>query len=503
MKNKLFASILLMSVVLCIVNTAVAQNTTFKLSEYKNPNYLYQSLDLNFGLDGGLNGSKNNSLNDYSSNAFSLNSLGGAVYTRYVNSPTAQGEMHISFNAEIGSSNNNAANTNSNNTLENKRKSFSHAEVLSLNGIHRFYNQKQNYIELNGQLYLFSRGYSYSNDFYSSGNATSSEESNYQVFANTIVGSFLVGKGRIEQVQDARMALYILDDLFKLHREKRTITDEDVNKLAELITTLKYTRYYDTRLMNIANIIAIDSLLQKNGIVSNPDAVYFTSLNDNWEYANNPIRFSGHRLFTGLSGNFGYTHMNESGENHIPDNLTNERTIEQKEPGLFLVLGYSYEKPTSLKWQNSANIRASIGISRHYENLTVRQDPNPETETSLYQETSPAVNLSAEYGFGYYPNSRTWMQFVWYLQSSWDKNMEGTTNADKEHSLNDLSMYTGPQLNAYYYLSPKLRLSFYYHGYFNFDNTTHIYGFPEGSPEKETTNQWSQSVSAVLTYSLF
>jgi hypothetical protein len=503
MKNKLFASILLMSVVLSIVKTSVAQNTSFKLSEYKNPNYLYQSLDFNFGLNSGLGGFKNTSFDTYSSNDFSFSTQGGAAYTRYLNTPKAQSDLQISFNAGVGSGNSNSKNTVYENNWNNNTKSFSHWEGLNIAGVKRFYNPKQSYLEVNGSLSLSNSGNSNTYESYLSDTISSSEDSGGKRFSNAITGSLLIGKGRIEQVQDARLALYILDDLFKLNREKRTITDDDVNALAQLITALKYTRYYDSRLQNIANIIAIDSLLQKNGIVSNPDAAYFTSLNDNWQYANNPVRYSGHRFFTGLEANFSYTYRNEYKVIIIPDNLTDEATIKYKAPGLFLVLGYTYEKPTSLKWQNSASVKGSIGIKQYNQNIILRKDPTPETETELYTEAWPSVKLAAEYGFGYYPNSRTWMEFNWALTSGWDKKMEGTTKADKEDSQNQFYTQTGPQLNAYYYLSAKLRLSFYYHGYLNYDNKKYTMDIPEGANDTETRTNWGQTVNAALTYSLF
>jgi hypothetical protein len=299
------------------------------------------------------------------------------------------------------------------------------------------------------------------------------------------------------------MALYLLDDLYGLKREKRSVSNLEVNELAQLITRLKYKRFFDDRLRKIAEITAIDSFMQQKGIVSVTDATYFTSLNDNWRYSNNPIRYSGHRIYTGLDANYRYIYNNEYIEKIIPDDFTDARTTKKKIADLFLVIGYTYEKPASRKWQNSAGIRGAIGYHQNSENRIIRNDPNPDTEENFYTEYFPSVSLNGSYGFGYYPSSRTWLTLNWWIYSSWDKVMGGDLKAEKEDISNNFNTSTGPQINAYYYLSEKLRLSFSYNGQFNFINFKYTYDIPEGSLDKTNQKYWTQYMSAALTYSLF
>jgi len=503
MKKLKLIALLLTSIFVLSLKNSLAQNTTFKISDYKNPDYFYQTLDLNFGLGNSLSGNKNTGTDNSSAKSFYLSSQAGGAYSRYINSPKAQGELSINLNARLSSSSGNSNSTYNTYPYDSKGNSFTHSEGLNLAGLHRFYNQKQNFIELNGSLSI-SNSYSSSNDKrFLADTAYSSQENKHKDFGNSIAASFFIGKGRIEQVQDAQMAMYLLDDLYKLNREKRAISDQDVNNLAQLITRLKYKRFFDGRLRKIAEITAIDSLMQINGIISSADAAYFTSLNDNWNYANNPRRDNGHRVYTGLEANFGYTYQNSYQRNTIPADLTVENTNKNKLAGLFIVLGYSYEKPTSRKWQNSANVEGGFGIHQHNENGTFRYDPNPETDTKLYTHSFPSAYLSGNYGFGYYPTSRTWMTFNWQLNCSWDKNMNGQTKSEMKDSENDILTTTGPQLNAYYYLSEKLRLSFSFNGLFRFDNYKYTSDLPAGSPDKSTQKYWSQYMNASITYSLF
>lgn len=206
MKKTNLIALLLTTMVLFSVKTSFAQNTTYKLSDYKNPDYLYQSLDFNFGLNSNLFGSRYSEAENIASNSFSLNTQAGADFNRYLNSPKAQGELHFTFNAGMGTNNSNSKDSYSS-IDETKNKSFNHLEKIVFDGLHRFYNEKQNYIELNGSLSVSNLGNSGNNKSYFSGTPTTSEETGQKDFDNNFYGSFLIGKGRIEQVQDARMAL--------------------------------------------------------------------------------------------------------------------------------------------------------------------------------------------------------------------------------------------------------------------------------------------------------
>lgn len=503
MKKITLLAFLLISMVVSSFKSSVAQNTTFKLSDYKNPDYLYQTLDLNFGFNSGLSGYTYSGYDDNSNHSFSLNSLAGADYSRYINSPKAQGDLHIYFNAGFGSGKTNSTLTYDTYDQENNTTSSNHNERINMVALHRFYNQKQNFIEVNGALAVSYAGNSSTENSYFSGAADEAQKAKAKDFDNSLSGSFLIGKGRIEQVQDARVALYLLDDLATLNREKRTVSDEDINDLARLITKLRYKRFFDDRLRKIAEITAIDSLMQQKGIVNTADATYFTSLNDNWEYANNPIRENGHRLFTGLKASFGYRYQYDYLESGVPTDLIREKTNKDKMAELLFVIGYAYEKPTSRKWQKFASVKGSAGIHQYYQNDITTTDPDPEMETNFYSEAAPMVNVNGGFGFGYYPDSRTWLSFSWSLNSNWEKKMEGETKAEKADLQNNFNISTGPQLYAYYYLSQKLRLSFSYTGHFNYDNYAFTADIPEGYPDKATRLFWNQSVNAALTYSLF
>ena len=126
-----------------------------------------------------------------------------------------------------------------------------------------------------------------------------------------------------------------------------------------------------------------------------------------------------------------------------------------------------------------------------------------DTVTKSYMETVPSINFSANYGYGYYPNSRTWLELDWSLDAGWDKRMAGTTRQDKENQQNDLYVFTGPRLRAYYYLSERIRLTLFLNGEFQFENTQYTAEDITDENSKEKTSGWNHSLQASLTYSLF
>lgn len=493
-KSKLTALLLVFMVVLS-ATSSFAQDSTFKLSDYKNPNYFYQTLDLNFGLNSGLSLDNVNNGNKSTTNYFSINSSAGATYTLFKNSPKTQTELNSFIQGGIGTWRDNSSNEKNDWTI--KQKSVNQGENLDLRLLKRYYNSNQNYLEMNGRVNIGYTKYAYNGEQTSITNdsAIYSNKTKDEYFHNGLNGSVYIGTGRIEQVQDARLAMYLLRDLQNLNRESRIATDEDVLSLARLITSLKYKRFFDYRLRKIAEITAIDSFLLKNGIAGTPDAAYFTSLTDNWNYANNPVRNSGRRIFTGIDANYSYNY-----EYNLNENSLSESKEHQSLAGLFLVAGISFEKPISLSWQNSANLKIGAGM---HQQIDYRKNLVAISETNYYLSAIPSLSLAADYGFGYYPNSRTWLTLRWRLQSGWDKEMDGNTKKEKEDLQNRFYTYTGPQFNAYYYLSEKLRLSLTFDGTFRFENQKYTYEVIAGNPVKTTSTRWIQQVYASLTYSLF
>ena len=500
-----YFAILMISVIILSGKNSTAQNTTFKLSDYKNPDYHYQALDLKFDLNNFLSTNKTiGNIDDYR-NSSGLTSNAGANYSSNANSPGYQRATNVSFGAGFGSSDY-LDNLTISNIFKQERKtsSFNHYEDLSVGALNRFYNAKQNYFEINGSFSTAYDGNSETNRLNNNDTITSFTSSKKYSSNNHASVALLIGIGRIEQVQDAQLAIYILEDLRRLNRDKRAVSDDDVMALAHQITSLKYKRFFDNRLRNIAAITAIDSFMQIKGIAGAADAAYYTSLNDNWNYAHNPVRNSGRRIFTGIEADYIYNQTNDKQENKRTNIDISEITDQMQGGSIFLVAGISSEKPVSLKWQRSANLKAGFGSGYQH---TTNKYLLPETtayKTNSFSGIFPSMKLSGDYGFGYYPNSRTWITASWLLSAYYGKEMLGTSRNDKENYQNSLNAYTGPLIYANYYLSEKFRMTCSFGGVFNLLHSKNTSNNALPAPDnKSTTTFWSQSLSAALTYSLF
>ena len=282
-----------------LTNSLQAQ-TDFNLSDYKNPDYHWRSLDFRFGLNGN-NSFQKNAFQNNEVNKDYQNTFYGNLNTRYFsvrNSQTYQGSQTYWLNFAANSNYNKSVSDNSIASESSQKYNTQHL-ALGANSLNRYYNEKKRFFEVD----LNFRG--------ELGNSIRKIESgeeiypyNYKYHINDYQVSaslpLLVGTGRIEEVQNARLAVYILDDLQKAGDLTRIPEKEDVLAFASFITETKNQRYFDSRIRKIADITAIDSFLIVKGLKGQSDASYYTLINDNWDYAAGPSRSSGRRFSIGL-----------------------------------------------------------------------------------------------------------------------------------------------------------------------------------------------------------
>ena len=169
-----------------------------------------------------------------------------------------------------------------------------------------------------------------------------------ELISNTNFLPLKFGVGRIEQVQDARQAIYLFDKLAKQNRVRADVGDDDVRKFAEFISILKNKRFFDSRIRKAYEIEAVDSFLSTNNYTLKQDARYFTTMTDFWDYGDIPVRKSGTRL--SLAGYPGYKF--EKNDNGYRDSIEWKAT-EENDLFLFGGLEFTYEKPLNLRWQTS------------------------------------------------------------------------------------------------------------------------------------------------------
>jgi len=422
---------------LCQLN---AQDLQFDLSKYKLPDYRRQLLDLNFNLSG------SNQMNSYDGSPYNqdwknnYNSYSNSFYMNYqdfLNTRRKQQENQFILNMNSGYSNQ----KNSNDFFYNR---LSLAPQLRVSSVNRIFYQGTQFFEID---YMVDYRYSFdnterNNTYYP--DFTNSEKEQYHSVFTTVPIKF--GTGRIEQVQDARQAVYILDELDKQHRITKIITDENVVEFATLISQLKNERYFDYRLQKIHELEVVDSFLRIGNYCANSDITYFTTLNDFWDYGRNQVRRSGSSVSMALYPSFNflnYTYnsveLDINGYEYSSDGELNITSY-----AISGGMEFKHEKPVSLSFQSGTDISALFGLMR-------AKEKDSEDKVGI-----PNLQINATQRIGFYPNTRT--NFDFYVKGSFVKFIEITSDNGITYP-DGIGANFGSGFNFNYYISPQFRIN--------------------------------------------
>jgi len=502
-KNQNLAGICLMLIFMGLMSTTLQAQIDFNLADYKNPDYRWRALD--FQLD--LNGFNTISHHEYregdKTKDLRNNFIGNmnASYHAIKNSSNFQGEQRYSLS--FGAKSSKTTKTFESPNSENIQKNYSQALLADVYSANRFYNRRKQFFAIDirfvGLLNNDLRKYSEDTKSYPFKNKYQSKE--YQVEVDI---PLLVGIGRIEEVQDARLAVYILDDLQRAGDLARDPDNEDVMAFATFITETKNQRFFDSRIRKIEEITAVDSFLIVRGLKGKSDASYYTLLNDNWDNASGPQRSTGRRFSMGLVPNLSadknkyWYYYQDTLDGSIIETMNNG-DIQKNSKGLDVVAYYACEKPINLYWQQSvvAQLRYEMlqqtNTNKYVEDGVVTTD-------SKETINSPGANISAYYSLGYFPNSRTSLKLT--AGGRAFKNWE-EQNIDEQKYKTEITFLSAElSLNCYYYFSPQLRFSLnvsesYNNSAYKYDEE--VPGFVDNSSDTSFRSYFLAS----FTYSIF
>jgi hypothetical protein len=480
---------------------------SFKLSDYKNPDYTYRMLDFDFNLDGYNSIFKDNFSNDlYNSSAFTrFNASLNPTYNARKNTARYQGFQTARL--EIAPAWAYDRNTNESPVFqENVSKSGGSSFDFSAQSTNLFYNQKQQFVEL---------GFNLQSEIGFGKTKKESLPTSYPFnYKTTNQGSLFsigipvaVGMGRIEEVQDARLAVYILEDLEKSGDLTRRPDADEILELAHFITSIKNKRYFDQRLRHISEITAVDSLLDAMGLKAKSGASYYTLLNDNWSHSAGPVRSSGSRLSFGFSPTFRFQpskhidYFNDSIANQFQlSNYKNELDETRTVTGLHLYAQYALEKPINLYWQNSTYFSAGYSIWK--EEVKTKSLANEVViKDETIKDTSRRLYISASNTVGYYPNNRTSIRMGAYA-AYFHSFFEYPEDDNDAYSFSPSSISAGISALADYYVSPRLRINITLQSQASFRTEK---SKPVGPDEEQKVqrNRLSTNLTAGFIYSIF
>lgn len=404
----------------------IAQESTDDfMRNYKAPDFKLRQLTVTGGGNG--QGSISSTTN---SHAYNLN--GGLEYFKIANSQKYQGTMSSSYSLSSGSS------SIDGNTI------FSFSSILTSTMQNRFYFNKKWFIGFHddsqmSQIFL---------------NNSVDSLPDFSSFSLDIRPAVSIGYGRVEWVQFARQALDLERSLSSSNRLNTTFTNDDRTALSNKIAMIRNRRYYDTRLGRIDQLQALDSVFQNEGMITNPDIIYFSQMQDAFLYSYNVTRLSGFRHQLGVAQGVGYN----SGVSGV--DLIN-----------YAFYLFEYYLPQSYAIQHNFRFSVMGGI-------------NSDASGS---DSYPGW-ADAKYTLGIYPTTRTYFGI--------------SANAGINYDL-DLGYVYGAAFNGYYYISPRFRFNFQA-SYQNGENyRAHNFSHVAISNATRVNKLFDYSFSAGISFEIF
>jgi hypothetical protein len=453
-----------------------AQYSDFDLSRYKLPDIKLTRLDAYFNLANSEYRYQNVHFNNDSSK-WQHDKLDGTLnfdYYHFRNTDKYQGDLNALVSGQLNNSK--YKDENSNQILNNNQLNF----IIS--NINRFYKNR-NFIEIDPAVSI-TRNISYTE--YSASNVYSNDQ-----FNTNLSLPVSIGHGKIEPVEDLRLAIYILEELNKAGRIDNMPSDNVLLEMAKVISKIKRQRFFDTRIRKIKELQVVDSFLIANNIVSSYDINYFAVLNDQWDYASGPVRTAGFAINIGIDDHIKFN------RSHQDNSYNSEDTDIKAKKNIYYLGGFSrvrYDKPVNLYWQTSATLRIAYGFE-FTRDQPIQFNPANNYRTDIF-------NTMLGYSIRFLPNSRTSAELS--LTGNYS-NLRGDRpiyNPDPVvfHMMdNQFTVIAG--FDMYYYISPRFRLQInstfnYYNQHDRNTNNTH-------PALKNLTSSLQNDLAVTLIYSLF
>jgi hypothetical protein len=456
MKFSIFTFLL----IFIISSSSFAQFESIDLNKYKLTDFRYGSLNTNLNLDGSI--IKENTSGSYIDKHTdkSLTSLMNLNYLLNVSNRKYIGIHSIYSSFSHSFDNSSQPNNGSADFVKEVKENHYNLIISSLNS---FY--------INNSFYYGFVFNSYSTQFqdmskYSAYNSQDYLDNYISINSNNKL-SLQIGYGRIENVTDARQAIYILDDLNKKNRLTHQPNEEETFEFANFITKVLNKRIIDTRNKRIEEYTLIDSFLVSKGIISKQDGKYFAIINDNWNYSRNQQWNTGSKVYFGIVPSYNYSNNFEKQTTLVGSNTISKNITEFQNKGIGLEAGFEFSKIKRLKWINSfeGNIYISSNYYNHYYSNYNLLDPK--------KGKSFSSNIS--YSLTFVPNTRTSITGSTGVNYSYSKD-------DFEDKNTSISAFT--MISCNYYFSEKFRLNAYSCAFFDhYDFKNKYFNYTSKNPK--------------------
>lgn len=428
-----------------------SQTEKFDLSKYKLPDIKRQQLDFNFQSNGQNSSSKFFSEDKSDSLKNENHQFNGGYslsYSYYRNSPKIQSLISAYTNGNYSKSKQDRTNYY---LIDN----IYFYNYLSFDYNIKYFSPSNWFVST---VPHYSLSYNYNKD-------NTGDSDSKIIYTGASVG-FGGGKGRIEQVQDFRHAILLIEEFEKRGVSKRNISETEMTELSTLISQLKNKRFFDSRKQKETELVALDSFFVSKGIVEEKSIQYFTGLEDIWSFGGLQVRESGKQVLFSITPEYSFDKDLEDEENNINESMV-----------MNYHLSFVSKNPISLKWQGN------YGFGLNHEYLKRLQQQNEILDEKSYQS-----HIFADGQIGYYPNTRTYFELNSRITLS---NRSDEKGFDNEKYSAGLQVGT----SGYYYISEKLRLGY------NLHYNTSKYGIFNIDAEDAYYNSFYYSIT--LNYAIF
>lgn len=426
--------------------TSNAQIADYHLRDYLLPDVKFNAWNINHSLGGNgsdINDHRTNSSLQTSKNGNFL--LGGDI-TSFFNDRSQQHLASFTYNVDGSKWQEKTSRTDN--------KSDQWGTDLRINVINRFFFDRRVFLEIVPKAHYVFDQYTRIQVFQPSINNRYSSN-NYQYGFGLPIK---VGLGRLEQVEDARRALFVIHNLAKRNLID-SVSYEDIDELAQLSTQIRWRRYFDWRLQRIYQLETVDSFFRERNIVQEADATYFALLSDFWWNGNQPERNSGWRVSVGYYPFFGRQteHIRENNSSNMVS-----RSSDNSNQRLCFGIQGDYHLPLSETWQIGLTTEAYSG--RLLSDFGGQNIDGSVNVTGNWRYNFGVMKLNVLVGF--YPSTRTY--------ATWNSGVRQTTSDALEKGSvrqffpNPTVFYQIPSnhvhqiltsnLTVYHYVSPRLRL---------------------------------------------
>lgn len=471
-----FLSLSLICLCIAIAKATTAQDLTFDLKNYKTTDYQRQSLDITFSTN------NSSSTNDIQ-NTDTSNVVVTEQKTSNFNSSIKSNPSYNRVSVSRDKVQNDFINMNLENDYysskitkeipagkhpSNKRETLKFG-INAGSSTEKYYSKSpKRFLEYGGSVGL-------GENYYSTRNVTDTTVHEYS--SNKIPLSLRLtlghGHGRLENIEDAVEALYILNELKEKGITTKTVSEEDIRQFADCITKIKQERFFDERLYRQKSMTGLVNKLLELGLIDKESISTFNTIADYHYFAGFYPRYSGNVLKYNAEPFVNYTFRSSEPNDYREWAFTK---------GVTLNVLYNSETPVSLKWQKSLTLSAKYSIQD--EKSKYKGGGNDWTNRD--NEPTQTYGASASYALNYQPNTRTSMGAAGY----------GSFYHSDLYKYSNLNV--GVSGHVKYYISERLK--------FNINLQLYYYDSSSNSSDEmasSNTNGITSNLNAGFTYSLF